>query len=523
MRPPRNVPTVSTTAGASNTMPVTVTTPRTCSALDHQVRHLLLEEREVRLVLEQRANGAPVELPVRLRARGPHGRALAGIERAELDAGAIRGARHGAAERIDLAHEVALADAAHRRVAAHLPERLDALGEQQRLRAHARGRKRGLGAGVAATDDDDIEWAREAHGWRASGWECGAAYCRGARRGQTDPATATTLLPVDESRLHPRTPLTESAPRTRRAGAIPLGQPTRDHVAPLEGMLRLPPLGPLAHATGRSELALPCPGGPDRRKRTSPRRARPLALPDRGRRALLRADRRVRHARGAGESGRPTRAARSALRVARVPAINRRKAPDPLFLLAGGPGMAATTMYAGTAPAFARIQRNRDIVLRRPARHRQIERCSTARSMTKRCMRSTPAEVAAETQALPRDAQHARGRGVLHDQRRRSGSGPRARSARLRTHQSLRRLVRHARRRALPAPLSGAHARGDSRRRRRARAGTGPGDRARRGERAARASSRAARATRRARSASAIRSHTYRTLRDVACRRSPCR
>ena len=34
-----------------------------------------------------------------------------------------------------------------------------------------------------------------------------------------------------------------------------------------------------------------------------------------------------------------------------------------LLILAGGPGMAASTMYAGTASAFARIQRNRDIVL----------------------------------------------------------------------------------------------------------------------------------------------------------------
>jgi pimeloyl-ACP methyl ester carboxylesterase len=51
------------------------------------------------------------------------------------------------------------------------------------------------------------------------------------------------------------------------------------------------------------------------------------------------------------------------LRVARVPAINRRKEPDPLFLLAGGPGMAATTLYGTAAPAFGRIHRNRDIVL----------------------------------------------------------------------------------------------------------------------------------------------------------------
>jgi len=51
------------------------------------------------------------------------------------------------------------------------------------------------------------------------------------------------------------------------------------------------------------------------------------------------------------------------LRVARVPAISRRKAPDPLFLLAGGPGESATTMYTTIAPALERIHRDRDIVL----------------------------------------------------------------------------------------------------------------------------------------------------------------
>lgn len=51
------------------------------------------------------------------------------------------------------------------------------------------------------------------------------------------------------------------------------------------------------------------------------------------------------------------------LRVARVPAINRRKQPDPLFILAGGPGMAATAFYASVPTAFERIHRDRDIVL----------------------------------------------------------------------------------------------------------------------------------------------------------------
>jgi pimeloyl-ACP methyl ester carboxylesterase len=51
------------------------------------------------------------------------------------------------------------------------------------------------------------------------------------------------------------------------------------------------------------------------------------------------------------------------LHIARVAAISRRKQPDPLFVLAGGPGAAAGAFYASVAPALARIQRDRDIVL----------------------------------------------------------------------------------------------------------------------------------------------------------------
>ena len=51
------------------------------------------------------------------------------------------------------------------------------------------------------------------------------------------------------------------------------------------------------------------------------------------------------------------------LHIVRVGAISRRKQPDPLFVLAGGPGAAAGAFFASVAPAFARIQRDRDIVL----------------------------------------------------------------------------------------------------------------------------------------------------------------
>ena len=55
--------------------------------------------------------------------------------------------------------------------------------------------------------------------------------------------------------------------------------------------------------------------------------------------------------------------ARIDLRVAVVPALDRRAAAAPLFLLAGGPGQAASDLYALLAGAFARVHRDHDIVL----------------------------------------------------------------------------------------------------------------------------------------------------------------
>ncbi len=51
------------------------------------------------------------------------------------------------------------------------------------------------------------------------------------------------------------------------------------------------------------------------------------------------------------------------LHVARIPPVGSRKQPDPLAVLAGGPGMAASVMYTTSAAAFARINQDRDILL----------------------------------------------------------------------------------------------------------------------------------------------------------------
>src|SRR4051812_4052157 len=49
--------------------------------------------------------------------------------------------------------------------------------------------------------------------------------------------------------------------------------------------------------------------------------------------------------------------------VARVPAISMKKAPDPLFLIAGGPGTSAVDLYTSSAGPFDRVRRDRDIIL----------------------------------------------------------------------------------------------------------------------------------------------------------------
>jgi pimeloyl-ACP methyl ester carboxylesterase len=49
--------------------------------------------------------------------------------------------------------------------------------------------------------------------------------------------------------------------------------------------------------------------------------------------------------------------------VARVPAISFNKKPDPLFLIAGGPGTSAVDLYTSSAAPFDRVRRERDIIL----------------------------------------------------------------------------------------------------------------------------------------------------------------
>ena len=113
--------------------------------------------REIRGLADRRLHRRRIELAVGLGARAPHRRALAPVEHAKLDAAGIGDAPHQSVQRIDLAHQMALAEPADRGIAGHRPDGREAVGDQRRLRAHARGGARGFAAGVAAADDDDVE------------------------------------------------------------------------------------------------------------------------------------------------------------------------------------------------------------------------------------------------------------------------------------------------------------------------------------------------------------------------------
>jgi hypothetical protein len=130
---------------------------------DDQVVAGIGEKRQIGLVFQSTADGLLVQHTVGLGASRAHRRAFRGVEDAELDTGFVGSRGHRPAQRIDFAHQVALANAADRRIAAHRPQRVEVVGQQQRIRPRPRCGKRSFGAGMAAADNNDIETGGEKH------------------------------------------------------------------------------------------------------------------------------------------------------------------------------------------------------------------------------------------------------------------------------------------------------------------------------------------------------------------------
>ena len=313
-------------------------------AFDDEIGNFLLKEREIRLILEHRANRLSIERPIGLCSRRAHRRALARIQRAELDARSIGSACHHAAEGIDFLDEMALANAADRRIAAHRAERLDVVRKQERPHAHARRCERAFGAGVAAADDDHVEFLGETHGESA---------CRVNELTAAHSILGPTVTPAFDgeqgmSRVR--------AHRTRLCARLP---------ARFDRLL-LPIAGILVHALYRLISLLAAVmwlaiGHASLLAATTP--------------AIELTDCRLEHPAGlrsvsarcgylgvAEDPARPD-GTQLRLRVAVIDALSKKPAAEPLFVVAGGPGSAAGQFFATVADAFERVRRDRDLVI----------------------------------------------------------------------------------------------------------------------------------------------------------------
>ena len=79
------------------------------------------------VIFQHASNRIAIQLPVRLRAGCPDGRAFACIQCPELDARPVDRLRHGAPQRVYFPRQVALANAADGGITTHLPQRRDVL------------------------------------------------------------------------------------------------------------------------------------------------------------------------------------------------------------------------------------------------------------------------------------------------------------------------------------------------------------------------------------------------------------
>ena len=132
--------------------------------LGQDLRRFAFDDGQVRRSGDEGLHGAPVELAVGLGARSLDGRTLAAVEDAELDAGQIGGAAHDPVQGVDLPHQMALAQAADRRIAGHFADCREPVGDERGPGARARRRGRGLAARVPAPDHNDVK----SHGRSAS-------------------------------------------------------------------------------------------------------------------------------------------------------------------------------------------------------------------------------------------------------------------------------------------------------------------------------------------------------------------
>ena len=154
--------TIEESAGCQNNgrrimaLPISRHHARGTPILDHNVINRRRQNRQIIGLLNGLLHGQAIELAVSLCARALNRGAFAAIKQAELNTSNIRHSAHQAIQRINLAHQMALANTANGRIARHFADCLELMGQQHRARAITRRRRRRFATGVPATNNNDI-------------------------------------------------------------------------------------------------------------------------------------------------------------------------------------------------------------------------------------------------------------------------------------------------------------------------------------------------------------------------------
>jgi hypothetical protein len=125
--------------------------------LHDQIGDFALDNPETGLLGQKGLDRRLVQGPVGLGAGAPYGRTFPAIEQAELDTGPIGSKAHDPAQCIDFTDKMTFSKAANRRIARHHTNRVCPHRQKSGLGTDACGRMRRFGAGMAATDHDDVE------------------------------------------------------------------------------------------------------------------------------------------------------------------------------------------------------------------------------------------------------------------------------------------------------------------------------------------------------------------------------
>ena len=130
--------------------------PRNALTTDDKIIGLGLDQGEPWGVGNGPLDGCGVKPTVGLGARPAHRRTFAAVEDSELNAPEVGGPAHQPVKGVDLADQMAFAEAPDSRIARHRADGRKSMGDERRVGSHARGRGGRLATGMASSHDDEV-------------------------------------------------------------------------------------------------------------------------------------------------------------------------------------------------------------------------------------------------------------------------------------------------------------------------------------------------------------------------------